>query len=85
MDINPCSVDDAAAPRASRITHLDGLRGWFCIQVMLSHIAFPWPQELNVFSEGVFGVMVFFALSGFALSAINQPQQMVRFALGRYL
>ncbi len=65
------------APAAPRLEYLDGLRGWAALMVVLSHLLGQFARHnsdiyssslLRVLSDGHFAVLVFFVLSGAALS-----------------
>ena len=72
--------DATSAPQAGaapRLDYLDGLRGWASLMVVLSHlwgqfarhnVAFYSSTPLRLISDGHFAVLIFFVLSGTALS-----------------
>ena len=70
----PKSSDEAASP--SKIPYLDGLRGYSILSVVISH----WLLSVNVprwlipakllFGNGVLGVNIFFAISGFLITTL---------------
>jgi peptidoglycan/LPS O-acetylase OafA/YrhL len=82
---------------AARLTFLDGLRGWAAVAVLLFHVfilVFP-PSIFAavtlrkfVLFNGAFAVMLFFVISGFALSApfvaSASRKTILRLAAGRY-
>lgn len=83
---------------ASRVVFLDGMRGWASLMVLLSHLvlfflgdAVPGLQGwwFGFASDGNFAIVIFFVLSGFALSTgyiqSGDFSTLVELALRRYL
>jgi len=72
-----------SSAKQSRIEYLDGLRGWGAVVVFFFHLVYMFladaepalaPIWLNFLLDGPFAVLVFFVISGFALSHANlQP------------
>jgi peptidoglycan/LPS O-acetylase OafA/YrhL len=82
----------------TRVTYLDGVRGWAAVAVLLDHAAVlllgyvvPVYQSkpFAPFTDGVLAVHVFFVLSGFALSIgfvrTRDPRLVRALALRRYV
>jgi peptidoglycan/LPS O-acetylase OafA/YrhL len=70
----PASTDEAAS--RGKIPYLDGLRGYSILTVVVSHWLLsvhvpPWliPAKL-MFGNGVLGVNIFFAISGFLITTL---------------
>lgn len=77
---------DKVRPSASRLTQLDGVRGWASLTVFLSHIVgTSWPDltsnvpscqhwiartPVHLFYDGALAVQVFFVLSGFVIANV---------------
>ncbi|MEU7893296.1 acyltransferase [Nonomuraea sp. NPDC049152] len=64
------AVSPQKAPRVSRLAWLDALRGIGAIAVVAEHL--PWvlpPLRPYWFSLGIYGVMVFFLVSGYIIPA----------------
>ena len=53
-----------------RITGLDGLRGFMTLMVVISHFFAELPHGISAFGFGFFGVIGFFALSGFLIGRL---------------
>ena len=101
-DPHDAAVSDAAStPPAGtppRLEYLDGLRGWASLMVVLSHVwgqfarhnsAFYSSTPLRLISDGHFAVLIFFVLSGTALSLRftrrPQPVALVWLVAARYV
>jgi peptidoglycan/LPS O-acetylase OafA/YrhL len=81
----------------TRVTYLDGLRGWAAVVVVLCHAAALLGQAVPVYqsnlfaplTDGMLAVYVFFVLSGFALSIgfvrTRDPRLVRALALRRYI
>jgi peptidoglycan/LPS O-acetylase OafA/YrhL len=83
---------------ATRLTYLDGIRGWASLSVVVYHATWWMLGDLNpslravrilFVNDGPFAVEVFFVLSGFALSAgyfrTRRADTVRHLALRRYL
>ncbi|MEC5161185.1 peptidoglycan/LPS O-acetylase OafA/YrhL [Janthinobacterium sp. CG_23.3] len=90
--------DGAAAARGARLVCLDGLRGWAAVMVVLSHLWGQFARHLAPFydqpllrlvSDGHLAVLIFFVLSGVALSLrfVRRPQRvsLVGLVAARYV
>lgn len=74
-----------------RIKHLDGLRGWGSVIVLLHHLLLFLPQMGGWYgrfmTDGPFAVFVFFVVSGFAVSAghlLVNRERLAASMVGRY-
>lgn len=87
----------AAAAGGERLHHLDGLRGWASVTVLLFHsvheLFSAWipglgMRWLGLVNDGQLAVFVFFVLSGVVLSQplrrSRTPRRVARMALARY-
>lgn len=71
----------------NRVEFLDGLRGWACVVVIIAHSSeTPRPvltdKILSFLADGSFSVLVFFTISGFALSCVK-PESVLKAVLAR--
>jgi peptidoglycan/LPS O-acetylase OafA/YrhL len=82
----------------SRVGYLDGIRGWAALSVVVYHATWELLRDLNpaprqtkfiLINDGKFAVLVFFVLSGFALSTgffrTNRADIVRHLALRRYI
>ncbi|GII66435.1 hypothetical protein Skr01_65200 [Sphaerisporangium krabiense] len=78
----------SAAQRSSRLAWLDALRGVGAGAVLLEHMLYRFTPELSPrwFSLGMYGVLVFFLVSGYIIPASLERRGDVRgFWIGRFL
>lgn len=79
----------------SRVSQLDGLRGWAIIIVVLFHAYVrwsniqPWESDIRLiqlFSHGWLGVNLFFMISGFVIYwSLNRTECLIEFFKNRWL
>jgi peptidoglycan/LPS O-acetylase OafA/YrhL len=60
----------AEAWKLGRRPALDGLRGVAILFVLLNHLVFLVPPNIQLFTGGFFGVDIFFVLSGFLITSL---------------
>lgn len=61
-------------PKGEKIPHLDGLRGYSILTVIVLHSGYQFPRWLSslglLFGNGTFGVDIFFVISGFLITTL---------------